>query len=143
MPYNKKSLENLLHWDKKKIETVEEFHKKCVEYFQLCLRDEICPVISGLVFHLGFSHSSCLDDYKGYKDKNNNSYSYTIEQARLFIRKCKEEWLVSGKGSTAGLKFDLINNYGWQDKSSVDHTTKGDKISISPIKWIDDSSDKK
>lgn len=137
MPYNKKSLENLLHWDKKKIKTVEDFENKTVEYFQMCLRDEICPVITGLVFHLGFSDRSCLKDYEGYKDENNKSYSRTVKQAKLFIQKCKEEWLVSGKGSTAGLKFDLINNYGWKDSSSIDHTTGGEKISVSPMQWID------
>ena len=137
MPYKKKSLENLLHWDKKKIETVEEFHKRTVDYFLICLNDEICPVVSGLVFHLGFSDKKSLIDYEGYKDKKDTSYLPTIKKARNFIYKSKKEWLVSGKGSAAGLKFDLINNYGYKESSNVDHTTQGDKISISPIHWID------
>ena len=142
MAYNKKSLENLLHWDKKKITTVQEFHKRTVEYFTMCLKDEICPDTEGLKFHLGFADRSSLIDYEGYKDENELSYSHTIKSAKQFILKCKKEWLISGKGSAQGLKFDLINNYDYKDKSEVsnDHTTQGEKISIQPIQWIDGSS---
>lgn len=143
MPYNKKSLENLLHWDKKKITTVEEFHKRTVDYFMMCLRDEVCPDIEGLVFHLGFADRSSLSDYEGYKDANKASYFPTIKSAKTFILKCKKEWLISGKGSAQGLKFDLINNYDYSEKSNIDHTTNGENISISPIQWIDDSTDSK
>ena len=142
MAYNKKSLENLLHWDKKKITTVQEFHKRAVEYFMMCLKDEVCPDMAGLVFHLGFNSRQSLLNYEGYKDEKELSYLDTIRASRNFIYKCKKEWLISGKGSAQGLKFDLINNYDYKDKSEVsnDHTTQGEKISIQPIQWIDGSS---
>lgn len=126
MAYNKKTLQNLLHWDKKKITSVQEFHELSVDYFTMCLQDEICPDIEGWTFHLGFSERKSLKDYEGYKDENEKPYLHTIQICRQFILKCKKEWLISGKGSTAGLKFDLINNYGYKDKKETDNTNHND-----------------
>ncbi|MHC4363072.1 MAG: hypothetical protein ACYSTZ_09605 [Planctomycetota bacterium] len=40
------------------------------------------------------------------------------------------------------VKMNLVNHYNWSDKTSVDldHTSKGEKISISPINWVDGKS---
>ena len=61
------------NWNKKKIKTVKEFTDKCVDYFDMCLKDEVCPDLAGLVFHLGFADKKSLRDYEGYKDEKGNS----------------------------------------------------------------------
>ena len=57
---------------------------------------------------------------------------------KLIIEENKLEGMLSGDYNTAGVIFDLKNNHGHTDKVEHDHTTKGDKIGVAPIQWVND-----
>jgi hypothetical protein len=70
--------------------------------------------ISGLVYHLGFEALQSFYDYEKREE-----FSYTIKRARLRIQMIYEENLQFSNptGSIFALK-----NFGWVDKTEIDHT---------------------
>lgn len=78
------------------------------------------PTITGLCYSIGFESRQSFYDYEKKPE-----FSYTVKRARLFIEKEYEEQLQTG--NTTGAIFAL-KNFGWSDKSEVDHTTGGQPI---------------
>lgn len=119
-------------------ESAEEVEKKITEYFEYCdnktkeihsekLGDMIVPdpepyTMSGLAYWLGMDRKSLLNYSK--KDK----FFPTIKQARSRVEADVERRMNHKDTFTPGLIFNAKNNFGWDDKSSVDHTTKGQKL---------------
>lgn len=78
--------------------------------------------MSGLAFALGMSRQALLD----YKKKD--KFLDTIKNARAQIERSVEEGMLSSNGVVAGHIFNLKNNFGWQDRHEIDHTSKGKSI---------------
>ena len=100
-------------------ETAEQLDEAIQSYFETC--DEK-PTITGLAYHLGFESRQSFYDYQ-----ENKEFSYTLKKARLRIESNYEKML--HKQSCAGAIFAL-KNFGWKDQTQIDHTTKGEKVSI-------------
>jgi len=83
--------------------------------------------ITGLALYLGFESRQSFYDYE-----KKNEFTYYIKRSRLKVEYEYEKRLNSKEatGAIFGLK-----QMGWADKQEVDHTTKGEKISITPIEW--------
>ncbi|WP_318626895.1 terminase small subunit [Paenibacillus polymyxa] len=100
-----------------KFESAEELQMKIEEYFESCHNeagDLTRPyTITGLALALDTSRKVLLD-----YEKRDDEYSYTIKKAKLKIENFAEESLFTSK-QTAGVIFNLKNNYGWQDKQDV------------------------
>jgi len=100
-----------------KFKTVQELQEKIDDYFESCKNikgDLIRPyTITGLALALDTSRKVLLD----YENRD-DEYSYTIKKAKLRIENFAEESLFTSK-QTAGVIFNLKNNYGWQDKQEV------------------------
>lgn len=131
--------------------TVEELESKIEEYFDYIkgeytwitdsdedgkpidskqwTRHSEPPTITGLAYFLGFESRQSIHDY----EKNGN-FSYTIKRARILVEKYYEIYLTSGN-SPSGAIFAL-KNFGWIDRTELDHTTKGERITP-PITWVD------
>ena len=103
-----------------KYKTADELQLKVDEYFDNEIDKK--PTITGLCHHLGFASRQSLYDMKKRRE-----LSYTAERAVLRIEMEYEKQLRSG-GNVVGAIFAL-KNLGWQDNQSIDHTSKGDKIS--------------
>lgn len=88
------------------------FAERVEGYFSEREGDGRPPSIAGLARYLGFSDRHALTEYEGYGD----DFSATIKSARLRIEEDRTERLLSKDGSTAGVIFDLKNNYGWKDQ---------------------------
>jgi hypothetical protein len=65
--------------------------------------------ITGLAVHLDTSRRTLID----YEDKD--GYSHTIKKAKDKIESFTEEALFTNK-NTAGVIFNMVNNYGWKNK---------------------------
>lgn len=87
--------------------------------------------ITGLALFLGFESRQSLYDYE-----KNEIFSYTIKRARLTIENFYESKLFT---ASTGAIFAL-KNFGWSDKQEIDHTTKGESINPTPIKFTKGSN---
>jgi len=129
-----------------KYETTEELQFAIDDYFQSGVKKRTVligppnnrqqveievPTITGLCHYLGFESRQAF-----YHLEKKKKFCYTIKRARLFIEQEYEEQLTTG--NTTGAIFAL-KNFGWIDKQSLDHTTKGDKLS--PINVTVDTSE--
>ncbi len=121
-----------------KFQSVQELSNSIENYFAYCLgkarwddgtlHDDPALVvrpttISGLALWLDTTRDLLLD----YEEKD--EFSDTIKRAKLRIMAFNEEKLYDRNIPTAGVIFNLTNNYGWQNKFNQDVTSKGEKIS--------------
>lgn len=105
-----------------KFQDVEELQRKIDAYFDSC-HDEngklIRPyTITGLALALDTSRKVLLD----YESKD-DEISNTIKKAKLRIENFAEEQLYTNK-NTAGVIFNMVNNYGWVNRQESNVTAK-------------------
>ena len=108
-------------------DSVDKLKETIEDYFDSITESET-PSITGLALHLGFESRQSIYDY----EKKGDDYSYTIKRARLRIEYFYEQNLL-GKGVTGAIF--ALKNFGWADRQEVDHTTKGESIHPTPIKF--------
>lgn len=104
-----------------KFESVADLDNSIIVYFNDCMEKKRPLTVTGLALALDTTRETLLD----YQEKD--EYSDTIKRAKLTIQNYVEEYLFVGK-NVAGAIFNLVNNYGWTNKSQTDVTTGGEKI---------------
>ena len=139
-----------------KFKTVKELEEKIDAYFKSCWEQKIDmwgnPVfvkdkdgkktdekvmvqsrpytITGLAVALGTSRQTLLE-YQGEVDGRGENldpeFADAIKRAKEMCHEFAESALF--KGNAAGPIFNLKNNYGWKEKTEVDLTSKGEKLS--------------
>ena len=108
--------------------TVEDLEELIERYFAECDLTSKAPTITGLALHLGFESRQSVYDY----EKRSDEFSYTIKRSRLRVENSYEKHLLS---NTATGAIFALKNFGWADKQEIDHTTKGESINPTPIKF--------
>lgn len=109
-----------------KYKTADELDEKIKEYFTV---DDV-PTVPGLAYHLGYCSRQSIWDLK-----QDEKYSYSIKKALLKIESSRNKALIQKGANTAGLIFDLVNNFGWENKQRQEVTGKdGDSVNIK-IVW--------
>ena len=86
------------------------------------------PTMSGLALALDVDRKTVLN----YSNKDD--YFPTIRKARAIIENNLEKNLYGN--SVTGLIFNLKNNFGWNDKQELDHTSNGKTLnnwSVNPV----------
>jgi hypothetical protein len=108
-----------------KFKTSEELEKKCLKYFDFCIKEKEKATVTGLALFLGFESRQSIADYGKKKE-----FAYVIKKALLAVENSYE---------LSGTAFDIfaLKNMGWSDKTEVDHTTKGNEVGTAPITFID------
>ncbi len=90
-------------------------HKKMKEkidaYFKDCKENKRPLTITGLALALDTSRGTLKD----YEYNRGDEFSDTIKRAKLMCQNFAEEYLFTGK-HVAGAIFNLVNNYGWENK---------------------------
>src|SRR6185312_2377264 len=79
------------------------------------IADPQIPTLEDFAAYLGFNCLNSLTNYtsaEGYED-----YHEMLQDARMKILVMKTKGMVNGKGSTAGIIFDLVNNHGYKNKN--------------------------
>lgn len=120
-----------------KFKSVEELEERVRSYFNEDLPTKTkytakgkpyyiqVPTVAGLALHLGFVDRRSFYDYEDKPE-----FTHAIKRARFLIEKHYEELAQEGV-STA---IFALKNFGWSDASSVDLTSKGEKIGP-PVTW--------
>ena len=96
-----------------KFKSVEEMQKAIDNYFKECDANERPYTISGLAYALDTTRRTLLD----YEE--NDEFTHTIKKAKAKIEQFVEERLFAGS-NTAGVIFNLKNNYNWKDKQEIE-----------------------
>ena len=116
-----------------KYKTAKELQDKIEEYFNAATESKDKITITGLILACGYESRQSFYDLE-----KNDALSYTIKRARLMIE-CHYEKMLQGN-SVAGPIFAL-KNLGWTDSTSIDHTSKGERIN--PINITVDSNEQR
>lgn len=118
-------------------ESPEEMRAKIDEYFEDCdnrqkkiydkKTKEIVEIpspepytIAGLALFLGFNSRSGILNYEGQPD-----FADVVAYARMKIEAQRSVQLIEKSGIPGGVIFDLKNNHGWRDESSVEVSGPG------------------
>ena len=83
------------------------------------------------IFCLGFASRQSIWDLK-----NQELFSYTIKKALLKIEATRNKTLIQKGANTGGLIFDLVNNFGWENKQKQELTGQDGK----PIEFTSEAS---
>lgn len=102
-----------------KFKSVEEMQKAIDNYFKECDANERPYTISGLAYALDTTRRTLLD----YEE--NDEFTHTIKKAKAKIEQFVEERLFMGS-NTAGVIFNLKNNYNWKDKQEIEAEVNSD-----------------
>jgi hypothetical protein len=102
-----------------KFKSVEEMQIAIDNYFKECDANERPYTISGLAYALDTTRRTLLD----YEE--NDDFSHTIKKAKAKIEQFVEERLFVGN-NTAGVIFNLKNNYNWKDKQEIEADVNSD-----------------
>lgn len=81
---------------------------------------KVAPTLSGLANFLGMTRQT-LYNYSKLEE-----YQEVVAEAKSLIEQYNEEMLMTGQGTNA-IKFSLINNFGWKEKSEVDNNVNINK----------------
>lgn len=122
-----------------KFKTVEELQKKIDEYFEYCdnrlvqgydnkTNEQFAYIspepytMAGLAYSLDISRKSLIN----YKRRD--EFLHAIKKARRKVEMDVERRMNDKNTFTPGLIFNAKNNFGWKDKTEIDHTTKGKEL---------------
>lgn len=96
-----------------KFESVEQMEEAINKYFKECDDKHRPYTVSGLANALDTTRQTLIN-YEGREE-----FLDTIKKAKSKIEQFAEELLFVGN-NTAGVIFNLKNNYGWKDKQEVE-----------------------
>lgn len=97
----------------KKYNSVEEMQQLINDYFNYCDENKKPYTVSGLANALDLTRQSLLN----YEE--DDEFFDTIKRAKSKIEQFAEECLFVGS-NTAGVIFNLKNNYNWKDKQEIE-----------------------
>lgn len=96
-----------------KFKTPSEIETKANEYFTMCDANDKPYTITGLAMALDTDRQTLINY------ENRDEFFDTIKKMKQKVENYAEERLFNG-GNTAGVIFNLKNNYGWVDKQEVE-----------------------
>jgi hypothetical protein len=99
-----------------------ELKELVLDYFQ-SEEGQNKPTFAGLAYFIGIDRKTLFNYSK--KDE----FFPTIKKARDRIELFYEQKLMFDDGPKTGVIFAL-KNWGWSDNSKIDHTTDGEKMSV-------------
>jgi hypothetical protein len=109
-----------------KFESVEQLESMIEEYFTHCDLEKKPYLITGLALWLDTSRETLIN----YEERP--EFFDTITRAKQKCELYVEEGAMTNKINAPFAKFNLINNYGWKEKTETDVTTNGKDLP-SPI----------
>lgn len=113
--------------DYKKFENIEELESAIEAYFKDCDERKKPYTIEGLCCALDMDRRTLLnyEKAKGYEKS-----FHTIERAKRRIAKNKVEGATDSTYNANFVKFDLINNHGYKDKTTHEIDPENNKLEL-------------
>lgn len=102
----------------------EEFDAKVLAYQAHCLETKEPVTWTGLALFMGFSSRASIDEYLKY-----DGFSYSVKRAKAFVEYEYEKRLCGDKPTGA---IFALKNFGWFDKTEVDHRSGDGSMSPKP-----------
>ncbi len=99
----------------KMFQSVEIMQEKIDEYFKDCKESKEPLCITGLCIALSCDRVTLLNYSK------DEEFFSTIKKAKLLCENYAEKQLYKGR-NVVGSIFNLKNNYGWREKTEVEHS---------------------
>jgi DNA-packaging protein gp3 len=111
------------------------------DYIASCKTNNYLPTIEGLAVHLGVWRSTLYDWADPKSDVYHKEFHDIFEQLRAAqASQLLQNGLVNNYNST--ITKLMLTKHGYNDKSEVDHTTKGERIAgFNFLKNGDDNTD--
>lgn len=97
-----------------KFQSAEELQKMIDAYFANCDKKKKPYTITGLALALDTTRDILL----AYEERD--EFSNAIKKAKLRCQAYAEEQLFTNR-NTAGVIFNMVNNYGWKNKQDIDN----------------------
>ena len=127
----------------RKYESLRQFKQAINAYFKSITKDVVVtdddgnvintyqeylkpPTLQSLAVFMGFTYDG-LNVFTKKVTKNDIDHEGYVEEYEMGKGKCEAfnvEQLFRTNGSTAGIQFLLKNNYGYEDKSTIDSTQR-------------------
>jgi hypothetical protein len=104
----------------KKFKSAEELQKAINEYFDMCDAEGRPYTVSGLAYALDTNRQTLINYGEDYE------FIDTIKRAKAKIEAFNEAMLYSKDVPTAGVIFNLKNNYDWKEKQEIEADVKND-----------------
>lgn len=95
--------------------------KTITETITFWIRQPEPPTVTGLTLFIGFADKSTLYDYAKKEE-----FSHSIKRGLLKIEQYHE--IKTSYGDKCTGNIFVLKNFGWKDKSEIDHTTKGQSL---------------
>ena len=134
-----------------KFKTVEELQEKIDEYFKYCddrtkttyseklgeilVSDPAPYTMAGLAYSIGLSRQGLIE----YSHKD--AFSDAIKKARERVERDVEERMNDKNTFTPGLIFNAKNNFGWKDKTEIEHEGKVNILFDPSLRQIPDKNE--
>ena len=97
-----------------KIEMEEIVEKRCFDYFDTCMRNEMKPTTAGLALAIGVTRTTLLDYINGNTPipKENRA---VLQRYNTMLNSLMEDYMMNGKINPVAGLFLSKNNFGYKD----------------------------
>ena len=92
----------------------EELEKRCYDYLEICMRNEMKPNIAGMALALNMSRCSLLDYINGAQPMPTQNRE-VLKRYYTLINSLMEDYLLNGKVNPVAGIFISKNNFNYKD----------------------------
>lgn len=100
------------------IDSNEEIQQRCEEYFEICMRNDMKPSVSGMAMALKISRFTLIDWKKGAR-RSGTGRAEIIEYYYNLLQALYEDNMQNGKMNPVSGIFLGKNHFGYADKQEV------------------------
>lgn len=96
----------------------EKIQERCVEYFQMCVDNDMKPTLAGFALALGTTRDNLSKYVRREWFMPDDSYEVIVRFYSALVAYI-EECMMSGKVNPVGLIFLMKNNFGYKDQQDI------------------------
>ena len=97
-----------------KIETAEVIDRRCYDYMEKCIENEMKPGIAGLALAIGVGRQTLINYINGNVDMPFENRA-VLQRYYTFLNAILEDYTQNGKINPVSALFLLKNNFGYKD----------------------------
>ena len=92
----------------------EQLHKRCFEYLEICLRNDMKPSLAGLALALNVSRQTLINYITGASQITKENEA-VLRKFSTFLNALLEDYIQNGKMNPVSAIFIAKNNFGYKD----------------------------
>lgn len=106
-------------WERIDLDSDEEVIKRLDEYFELCMKNDIKPTVSGMANALKISRYTLYDWKDGTNRGKTDNRTEIIAYYYNLLEELYEDYMMNGKVNPVSGIFIGKNHFGYQDKKDI------------------------